>query len=215
MIKFQWIDAFNIGDHVRLNPADRVLYLREYTSRKNFNFSETNNLISNLKKKRGEGGYAYYKPRAIQQCSCEIAAGLDRDWLKGACLVPVPPSRMKGDPDHDDRMLQVCTGISQHVGFQVTVREIVRQAASIRSAHESADRPSVEELLEIYEVDENQCGQNTDVIAIVDDVLTVGNHFRAMQIKLASRFPNAEIYGIFVARRIFANDTEIDFGPVD
>src|SRR5450755_1393836 len=72
---------------------------------------------------------------------------------------------------------------------------------SARAAHESSDRPSVEELMANYQFDDALCANPPEVIGIVDDVLTVGNHFRAMSNKLTERFTNASIVGIFVARR--------------
>jgi hypothetical protein len=46
-------------------------------------------------------------------------------------------------------------------------------------------------------------------------VLTVGNHFRAMSNKLSQRFPNADIVGIFVARRAIPHENFDDFYDLD
>lgn len=43
---------------------------------------------------------------------------------------------------------------------------------------------------------------------IMDDVLTAGTHYRAMHIALSQRFPGVPIYGVFLARRVFAHDGE-------
>ena len=40
------------------------------------------------------------------------------------------------------------------------------------------------------------------VIAIVDDVLTTGAHFRAASAILAAQFPEVQILGLFLARRV-------------
>jgi len=45
-------------------------------------------------------------------------------------------------------------------------------------------------------------------IGILDDVLTAGTHFRAMQTVLSDRFPGVPIIGLFVARRVFQNPFE-------
>jgi len=50
---------------------------------------------------------------------------------------------------------------------------------------------------------------------IVDDVLTVGNHFRAMSDKLSGIFPHADIVGIFVARRAIPHENFDDFDDVE
>jgi predicted amidophosphoribosyltransferase len=39
-------------------------------------------------------------------------------------------------------------------------------------------------------------------VAIVDDVLTTGAHFKAMKRILMERFPEARIVGLFLARRV-------------
>ena len=212
--RFQKIDETNIGDHTRILESDRILFLREYTAQKGFSFSDTNNLISNLKKKKGDGGFRY-KSGAIDQCAGEIFGGLNPDWLKTACLIPIPPSKCKTDEAFDDRVLRICNGIAAKAPFPVDVREIITQADSLRAAHESSDRPSVEELMANYEFDEALCANPPDVIGIVDDVLTVGNHFRAMSNKLARRFPDADIVGIFVARRAIPHENFDDFDDTD
>ena len=161
--RFQKIDETNIGDHTRILKSDRVIFLREYTAQKGFAFSDTNGLISNLKKK-GDGGYRY-KSRAIDQCATEISNGLNPDWLKTACLVPIPPSKCKTDEAFDDRILRICNVIAAKASFAVDVREIIMQADSLRAAHDSNDRPSVEELMANYRFDDALC-DNVRLLAI-------------------------------------------------
>ena len=48
------------------------------------------------------------------------------------------------------------------------------------------------------------------VLVIVDDVLTAGTHYRAMEDVLSARFPAALIVGIFIARRVYPDEDEID-----
>jgi hypothetical protein len=212
--RFQNIDETNISDHTRLLTTDRVIFLREYTAQKGFAFSDTNSLISNLKKKKGDGGFRY-KSIAIDQCATEILNGLNPEWLRGACLVPIPPSKCKTDEAFDDRILRICNAIAAKAPFPVDVREIITPAESLRAAHESSDRPSVEELMANYKFDEELCAKPPSVIGIVDDVLTVGNHFRAMSNKLVERFPEADIVGIFVARRAIPHENFDDFDDVE
>ena len=57
-------------------------------------------------------------------------------------------------------------------------------------------------MLANYFVDDNACEPAPKVIGVVDDVLTTGTHFKAMQHLLRDRFPNVKIYGIFLARRV-------------
>ncbi|RAZ71742.1 hypothetical protein [Mesorhizobium atlanticum] len=104
------------------------------------------------------------------------------------------------------------------------VLEIVRHNHSHAAAHESADRPTVDDLLAIYEIDEDVAASKPlTSIAIFDDVLTAGTHYRAMQIKLAGQFPGVPIFGMFIARRAippsdaeeFAKQIKAMFGDVE
>lgn len=124
------IDASNLGDHARLLPADRCLYAYEYTSGRDYLFSQTNSLINNLKKKPSSSSQAElrYKANAIQTCSTLFASTLNQAWLDEATLVPIPGSKAAGHADFDDRMSQILRGIRA----QVDVRELVRQKARWR-----------------------------------------------------------------------------------
>ena len=195
------IDSSNTDLHARLTDTDNCLFLFEYTSGQGYAFSSTNDLISNLKKKPGAGGQ-YYKSQAISRCANYLRATLDADWLKIATLVPVPPSKILGDPLYDDRVERIC----RLIGPGIDVRAIVRQTQSVTAAHEAlpGDRPSVEDLLAVYEIDAACAAPPPKVIGIIDDVLTAGTHYRAMQIRLAAQYPGVPIFGIFIARRVFA-----------
>ena len=206
---FSRIDQSTIGDHVRLNMADEVYYLFEYTSGRNYAFGEANNLISNLKKepsRRGQLDYKY-KLRSMRECSAYLSGAISHDWLRGATLVPVPPSKMRGHPDYDDRMTQICRTIPAE--FSIDVRELVAQTASIDAAHKGHVRPSVEDLLAIYQIDETLTMPAPIRIAIVDDVLMAGTHYRAVHTLLSGRFPGLPIVGMFIARRVFPENEGI------
>ncbi|MGO9685587.1 MAG: hypothetical protein ACLPTZ_23950 [Beijerinckiaceae bacterium] len=186
------------------------MYLYEYTSGKNFSFSATNSLISNLKKKPSAWGYKY-KLRDIADAAGAFAAAINPAWLEGGTLVPVPPSKAKGDPAYDDRMLQVCRQIRTPA---LDVRELVVQRSSLAAAHESPQRPTVEDLLREYQIDEGKADPPPRWIGVFDDVLTVGTHFVAMKRILGARFPGIRIQGFFIARRVFPNPFD-DAPPVD
>ena len=63
-------------------------------------------------------------------------------------------------------------------------------------------RPGPSEILDRYEVDEALTVPVPTSIAIVDDVLTTGAHFRAACAVLGARFPAAAVIGLFMARRV-------------
>lgn len=201
------IDDSNRGDHFHLTPADTCLYLYEYTSGRNYAFSVTNNLISNLKKKpsqAGQPGYPY-KARAIQSCGQALGQALNPDWLANATLVPVPGSKAAGHFDLDDRVERICRLMRQP---PPDVRSLVVQNQSTIASHEAdqGERVTVDELLTLYTINEDLTVPAPRAIGIVDDVLTAGTHYRAMHTVLSQRFPTAPIIGLFVARRVFPDN---------
>jgi predicted amidophosphoribosyltransferase len=207
--RFRKIDDQNRGDHSNLTPNDECYFLYEYTSGQNYSFSDTNSLISNLKKKPSLSRTpAYrYKERAIARCASDLQPAFNAEWLKVATLVPVPPSKSKDDPEYDDRLARICRAIQKQPSLDV--REIVYQRSSLVAAHETqGNRPSVEDLLAVYAIDEQLTPPAPKTIGVVDDVLTVGTHFVAMRTILGNRFPNIKIYGFFIARRVFSNPFE-------
>lgn len=202
-LRLSQIDASNIGDHTKLVAADVCLYIYEYTSGRNYAFSQTNSLINNLKKKpsTSSANELRYKAGAIESCSKDFAATLNPRWLDEATLVPVPGSKAAGHADFDDRMAKVLRGIRPNLD----VRDLVRQASSTAAAHEAGGgaRVTVDELIADYEIVEGLTGPPPRQIGIFDDVLTAGTHYRAMHTVLSRRFPNVPITGLFVARRVF------------
>lgn len=203
-IRLSLIDDSNQSDHYRLNSGDACYYLFEYTSNRNYSFSSTNNLISNLKKKpstSNQPGY-HYKGRAITACAGYLKTALNPAWLNQATLIPVPCSKAQDHPDFDDRIERICRSITQP---PPDVRRIVTQRYSTAASHEvqNGERVTVEQLLEAYEIDESLTSPTPGKIAIVDDVLTAGTHYRAMHTVLSARFPGVPVVGIFIARRVF------------
>lgn len=210
-IRLSLVDESNRDDHSRLTADDTCYYLFEYTSHRGYSFSGTNQLIANLKKKpsaAGQQGY-HYKGRAIAACARHLGAALNPDWLAQATLVPVPGSKVLGHPDHDDRIERICRAMRQP---PPDVRALVVQTESTTASHEAeeGERVTVEDLLSVYEINEALAAPAPSSIAIIDDVLTAGTHYRAMQIVLSARFPNVPLIGLFVARRVFP-DNEFEF----
>lgn len=205
-IRLRKIDETTIVDHTRLTLADECYYLYEYTSRAGYAHSPANNLISNLKKKPSlKGTFQYnYKIRAIDDVARTFGKALTPRFLDEATIVPIPPSKARGHPEYDDRMATICRKIRPE--RPPDVRELLVQKGSLAASHEaiSGERMSVEDLIANYEIDETLTLPTPTTIGLFDDVLTVGNHFRAAKAVLSARFPGVPVYGVFVARRIFA-----------
>ncbi|SFI63606.1 hypothetical protein [Bradyrhizobium sp. Gha] len=201
-VRFQKIEDKNRADHYYITEGDECLFLYEYTAGMGYAHSETNSLILNLKKKKGAGGYTW-KARGIASCAAALGPAINPKWLAEAVLVPIPPSKIKSDPMHDDRMTQVCKAIRSEA--TVDVRELIVQIRSTEAVHDG-NRLKPEEIEANYRIDEALCGAaDPKYIGVVDDILTAGAHFRAAKNVLSKRFPSSRITGFFIARRIFSN----------
>jgi hypothetical protein len=202
-MRLSTIDDSNRHDHTRLLPEDTCYYLYEYTSGRDYTFSATNDLINNLKKKpTASAAQLNYKAGAIIRCANTLHTALNPAWLDTATIVPVPGSKAADHPDFDNRMERMARLIRPNLD----VRNLVIQAQSTAAAHEvgpGGERVTVQQLLELYSINETIAAPAPQAIGILDDVLTAGTHFRAMKIKLGQRFPGVPIIGLFIARRVF------------
>lgn len=218
-LRFSKVDALILPDHYYLNDNDECYFLGEYTARKGFNYSETNQLIYNFKKSPEVKGTPQwrYKQKAMTEAGIALRQVLAHEsnlqWLKSTTLIPVPPSKAKTDPLYDDRMLRVLQVLGNNLALDI--RELVLQHDSTSAAHESDDRPTPDELIVNYYVDEEVCDPEPTNIAVFDDLLTTGCHFRAIKSVLQARFPAVRIVGIFIARRVPESEDESIVWPTE
>lgn len=193
--------------YAHLTARDQCYFLRVYTSGRGFAHGETNRLILNLKKppdRRGRPEWRY-KEAAIAQVAREFRASLDLPALRRVTLVPMPPSKRADDPLYDDRMLQVLRAMD--VERALDIRDLLRVSTSTAAAHTTAARPSIADLIANLAIDDDLVHPTPRSIALVDDLITTGAHFVAAKTALAARFPGVPIRGLFVARRVFDDET--------
>jgi predicted amidophosphoribosyltransferase len=196
------IDDLIRPDHGYLTSNDQCYFLGEYTARKGYSQSKTNQLVLNFKKgvdKQGKPEWKY-KQQAIETVSSMFYQTLDPELLMTATLVPIPPSKAKSDPMYDDRLLQMLQGID--ITNRLDIRELIIQTQSTKAAHELENRPRPEEIERLYTIDTNLVQPIPSEIWIFDDVLTAGTHYRAASNILMRTFPGVPISGYFIARRV-------------
>lgn len=218
-----------IGDHERPDhyhlPADaRCYFWGEYTppdkhSKKPvWEYSTTNQLITNFKKKIDKGGQQY-KLAAIQLVAQKFAnfwKWADLQQSHRPALIPIPPSKARNDAMFDPRMLQVLNGIAQRTGIELDIRDCLSFSGKYAASHETDDRPTPDELLAELSFDPAAGKQNDQpgVIFLFDDMLTTGAHYLAAMRKLSQHFPGVPVIGNFIARRIVP-DPFADFEDLD
>ena len=204
--RFTKIDRFTHKHHRWLEKSGEFYFLGEYTARKRYSYSPTNDVILNFKKPSDRKGKPEwkYKRKAINQISTAfrnaLGANLSPSDLSTVVLVPVPPSSAREDPLYDNRIASMVHAIWPD--NRANVKEMIVQIGSFEPSHTSHNRPEKKEIESRYEIDEDLVHLPPNTIAIVDDILTTGAHFRAVKSLLEKRFPNARILGLFVARTV-------------
>ena len=193
------IDELTRPDHHHLDDSDNCYFFGEYTARKGFGHSSTNQLIWNLKKGNDKrGSYEYrYKGQAIHQVANLITNTIGN--LYEYTFVPVPPSKCRTDPAYDDRIadiLRVCKQCNGNLDF----RELITQRLSMGASHSATARPSPAQIAANYQFDQTITAGIRNTIVIFDDVLTAGSHFKAMKDTIRHHLPDVGIMGLFVAR---------------
>lgn len=210
--RLQKIDDLSRPDHHYLDPDDHCYYFGEYTAGAGHAFSATNQLILNLKKPVDRKGTAQwkYKGLAIEESARLLRAAIKAD--AAVTLVPIPPSKAKGDPLYDDRLVQVVRAACEGRAYEY--RELLIQKETIPASHLNKTRPSPDEIAANYAIDEDKAEPAPQTIIVVDDVLTTGSHFKAAQRVLLNRYPESKTVGIFIARRV-PKSIEWEFDSLD
>lgn len=194
------IDDLTRPDHTFIEPDDVCYYMGEFTARGGFGASATNDLIVNLKKpmdRRGKKEWRW-KGSAIVTVAKDLRKILGQTGIETTTFIPVPPSKVKGSPDYDDRLIQILRMMSRE--FAADVRELILQREPMPTSHESARRPEIPELIANYYIDEAVAHPPRENVVIFDDMLTTGRHYQAVKAVCSKRFPECDYRGLFVAR---------------
>ena len=211
------IDELTRGDHTFLETGDECLFFGDYSARRGFAHSATNGVIANFKKPvkyKGTSSWKY-KAREINAVARAFSSNIGSAF-SSLTLVPVPPSKLKTDPEYDDRMMDMLRALRAPAGLTPDVRELVVQTQPMPAAHDSTNRPPPAEWEKVYAIDESLTHEMPNWIGIIDDLLVTGCRFRAMSNILKKRFPTARITGLFIARRVpEAIDLSELFGATD
>jgi len=212
------IDESTVSQHFSLRDSDQCLYIWEYTAGKRYDFSPTNQLISNLKIKPGSLAKSpkrnFYKEQAIDHAAQGLLHFLPRAYVEQrATFVPVPGSKIAGDADYDPRMLHVLQRALE--AWSADIRPMLELTHSIPADHETTDRIPYDELLEVSRLSDVSGKPLRPVVVVVDDVLNSGKHFKVAQTLISDQAPTVEIRGLFVARCIRDTVSPVEFPIAD
>ena len=196
------IDDLTRGDHRYLAAGDVCHFIGEYTARRGFAYSATNSLILDFKKPVGRAGRREwrYKEEAITTAAAVLRGAVHPSVLDRLVFVPVPPSKARDDAGYDDRLVRLLRSVRPQQPLDV--RELIVQARSTEAAHRRTVRPRPDELAGLYRIDAAMAEPGPGVVAVVDDLLTTGAHFRAAATVLKAAFPDIDVVGLFLARRV-------------
>jgi predicted amidophosphoribosyltransferase len=208
-------------DHSHL-PADATCYFwGEYTPRQHiqgpaWNFSPTNQLVSNFKKKLDRRGQAdwRYKADAIRTIGQAFAQFWNWQALyeQRVTLIPIPPSKALNDPMFDDRLMQMLLVLGEQTGLALDIRDCLSFSGGFSASHESEERPTPAQLYSelSFDAEAGRVRERPGGILLFDDMLTTGAHFVAARRMLGEVFPGVDLFGQFVARRRIPNSFAID-----
>lgn len=205
------LDEIEISQHLDLDSSDNCYYWRKYTTKKDFSYGDTNQLIKNFRIPVTATHRLSHKKNAIEKIANEFVEIVTKDSIyQDYTFIPIPTSKGRNNPEYDDRLLKVLNRISELKKIKMDIRELIIQPTATQQAHTrpSKNRLSIKELCEIFIIQNNLLNPPPKKIIIFDDVLTKGSHFKAMQKTLRINYPTVPILGLFIARSTYPNPSD-------
>lgn len=123
---------------------------------------------------------------------------LDID-INQIALVPIPASRAHDDPLYDDRVEKAATMAARaaECTYCCLVKTDVNRIASHHGG--SRDINAIRETVSLYE----SLPEHIKVALIVDDIITKGAHYKAVQSIVNERYPGIFVAGVMLGRATY------------
>jgi predicted amidophosphoribosyltransferase len=207
-VKLQEFAPQYLKKHVYLEPDDQCFFFGHiYTSNKRYNYSETNQLIKNLKIKRDEAYRRSYYDQAINEVTNYLLSAGVGEQIKNSnknefLYVPIPPSKIKSDPRYSNPCAEILQKFQNKKelrdGVRINWAHLIQQTESSEESHKSNETRSPDKYKAIYQLQD--LSFTPKKIILFDDVISSGSHFRACSDIIKEKFKNTKVYGLFIAR---------------
>jgi len=167
-----------LGEHCYLDTHDECYFIDEYECRHRTGLRSS---IISLKQSN---------PATVVAIADELTRAIPTRWAADYTFVAMPSSN--GTPG------ALCS-VLEHVPL-LDRRRLLIQHVDTPSSHHGW-RPSPAQRMEILALNEPELYPSPQrCVAIVDDVLATGSHFRAAKALVRQRWPKIRVIGIFLAR---------------
>lgn len=199
------IDQLIALEHAHLTASDDCYHLWEWDGAP-YDLSAATNFIGNFQrhprfKDLPDKPWPWrYKQYAIQHAADAIGRTMLPEWKK-SLFVPVPPSKIKGDPGHDSRLIDT---LKLTDNGNLRCNELVLQLINTESRAKNI--PPITRANN-WKLSLDSLKKPPEHFVVFDDLLTGGSHFSAMKIVLARKFKGVPVSGLFLARRVLPSAT--------
>ena len=212
------VDEAVRGEYYYIEAQDTCFYIWERIShlwssgqRPDYTQYPVNQLISNLQIlpsfKTSYPQRHYWKELAIKYAAGALASLIPEEWRQlNPTFVPVPPSKPTNDPEYDARLLTTLKTVRPKLK---DIRPLIVLNGEGFDSKQKGLHPS--DRAQHYSIDEDFADPEPEIIILFDDILTTGCHFKAMEIVLKERFPDAAIYRLFLARTVRPTEDDDTF----
>jgi hypothetical protein len=196
--RLQQIDQLIVGDHYYIALDDECYFCWEYVVKGGYVQYAVNDFIHNFEIPSDcpDPWRLRHKTKAVGFAAKALQSLIPADLKQTSTFVPIPPSKIKEDPAHDERLSLALRSI---VPPLADVRELVLQNENTVSKGKQI-HPS--QRAANYRINEECASPDPTHIVLVDDVLTTGSHFKGAMMVLQQRYPRVGIVGLFLARAI-------------
>jgi len=177
MIKWQqWDGTGGNRPHLRLG-TDSLFYARQYHTGEGYKGGETNQKITNLKKKvDSSNSELYYKGEAIKSFATEVLYLLSK-VRKNFYIASIPTSKCKDDPLYDNRLEKVISLICQSNTYARSIYCLKKKYSTTPLHHGGTRNP--DDITNSWDYYPPPVDPSIAHIIFLDDMLTTGATMRA------------------------------------